>query len=277
VVTQHDYSEEAVQAARSVLIELAHLTGAYDDVVVVGGWVPELLFPDAPTPHVGSLDVDLALNHVTLQETGYQTIHELLLTHGYRPKDSGQPFQYYRNVRRGEREIVVEVDFLAGEYGGTTRGHRHQRVQNIHPRKARGCDLVFNMFTEVSLSGHLPDGTQDQATIRVAGVVPFLVMKANALATRDKAKDAWDVYYCLLNFPGGLDALVLEFAPHLQRRLVREGLRNLAGKFRSSEDYGPRRVADFEGLGTQTDDRELRQRDAYERVRYLLDRLRVGE
>ena len=38
-ITRHDYSAEAVAAARSVLLELAHLLGAYgDDIVVVGGW-----------------------------------------------------------------------------------------------------------------------------------------------------------------------------------------------------------------------------------------------
>jgi len=43
-----------VEAAKSVLIELTHLLGEYrDSIVVVGGWVPELLMPQEPRPHVG--------------------------------------------------------------------------------------------------------------------------------------------------------------------------------------------------------------------------------
>jgi hypothetical protein len=46
MVTHTDYTAEAVAAARAVLLELAHLLGAFhNDIVVVGGWMPELLLP----------------------------------------------------------------------------------------------------------------------------------------------------------------------------------------------------------------------------------------
>ena len=78
------------------------------------------------------------------------------------------------------REIKVEVDLLAGEYGGTGRSHRHQRIQDISPRKARGCDLAFEMSGEVTIEGTLPGGGKDSVAVRVAGIVPFIVMKAMA-------------------------------------------------------------------------------------------------
>ena len=81
MVTHRDYTADAAQAARSVLIELVHLLGEYrDHIVLVGGWVPELLLPETERPHVGSVDVDLAVNHRTLQERGYERIQELLLS-----------------------------------------------------------------------------------------------------------------------------------------------------------------------------------------------------
>ncbi len=53
MVTRRDYTADAVQAAKSVLIELMHLLGEYrDDIVLIGGWVPELLLPQEPYPHV---------------------------------------------------------------------------------------------------------------------------------------------------------------------------------------------------------------------------------
>ena len=64
MVSKGDYDALQVEAARSVVLELARLLGEYrDDTVVVGGWVPALLIPQKASPHVGSLDVDLALNH----------------------------------------------------------------------------------------------------------------------------------------------------------------------------------------------------------------------
>ncbi len=35
------------------------------------------------TPHVGSMDVDLALDHRNLRDDGYKTIRKLLLDRGY--------------------------------------------------------------------------------------------------------------------------------------------------------------------------------------------------
>ena len=42
MVTRRDYTAEEIEAARSVLIGLVHLLGEYkDDIVLIGGWVPE--------------------------------------------------------------------------------------------------------------------------------------------------------------------------------------------------------------------------------------------
>ncbi len=177
-------------------------------------------------------------------------------------------------MQLGEQTIEVEVDFLAGEYSGTTRGHRTQKVQDLHPRKARGCDLAVNLATEVTLSGTLPGGGKDTATIRVASIVPFLVMKAMALAGRLMEKDAWDVYYCIRYYPGGLDRLADEFRPHLKHGLVQEAIVKIGEKFASPQHVGPAHVADFEDL-SDPGERELLQRDAFELVQALLAKLQI--
>ena len=45
--TQHDYGQRQIEAARRVLIDLGQVLGSWfaDSIVVVGGWVPELLLP----------------------------------------------------------------------------------------------------------------------------------------------------------------------------------------------------------------------------------------
>ncbi len=65
------YSDKAVAAARSVLMELMHILGeSRDNIVLVGGWIPDLLLPQSPNRHIGSIDIDLALNHKRLAEPG---------------------------------------------------------------------------------------------------------------------------------------------------------------------------------------------------------------
>jgi hypothetical protein len=268
-----DYTADAVEAARSVMLELVRLLGEYrDDMVIIGGWVPGLLLPAGSAKHVGSIDVDVALNHRNITEAGYRTILEHLTKRGY--SQGNQPFVFYRKVLVAGREITVEVDLLAGEYGGTGRNHRHQKIQDISPRKARGCDLAFEMSREVTIEGTLPGGGKDSVAVRVAGIVPFIVMKAMALADRMKEKDAWDIWFCLTHYSGGLDALADAFRPHLQNRLVAEGLSKIKEKFASPEHVGPKWVADFDEI-EDSETRAIRQRDAYERVSGLLAKLGV--
>jgi hypothetical protein len=200
MVTKRDYSEDLVEATRSVLLELVHLLGEYwDHIVLIGGWVPELLMGSKEFPHIGSIDVDLALNHLMLKDEGYKSIEKLLVDRGYLPGKS--PSMFERKVAIGGSEITVQVDLLSGEYQGTGKSHRHQKIQ-------------------------------------VASIVPFLVMKGMALNDRLKEKDAWDIYYCIQNYPGGLEVVVSEFRPHLNHGLVQEGLKKPLSIFNRKNMWG---------------------------------------
>lgn len=174
MVTKRDYEAGEVEAARSVILELARLLGEYrDDMVVVGGWVPALLIPQSNEPHVGSLDVDLALNHKTLRDPGYSTIRHLLVGRGYR-QDTGQPYRFWRTVVVSGQQVQIGVDLLAGEYEGTSRSHRTQKIQDVRARKARGCELAFQHAAEVLMDGSLPDGARDSAMVQIAAIIPSL-------------------------------------------------------------------------------------------------------
>ena len=57
-----DYSARQIEAARRVLVDVGQVLAAFEDaIVIVGGWVPDLLLPHAEPEHIGSVDVDLAL------------------------------------------------------------------------------------------------------------------------------------------------------------------------------------------------------------------------
>ena len=124
------------------------------------------------------------------------------------------------------------------------------------------------------MEAKLPEGGMDRVTCKVAAVVPFIVMKGMALADRMKEKDAWDIYYCLVHHPDGLDRLIEEFRTYIDNELVREGLIKISDKFVSPEHVGPKQVADFEAI-TDVEEREALQRDAFERVNYLLEKLGI--
>jgi hypothetical protein len=271
MVIRRDHTAEAMEACRAVLIELVHLMGELrDHMVVVGGWVPALLLPEAAEPHAGALDIDLALDFRQIPEDSYRTILQTLSARGYR-QDPAQPFRFFREVRLSGREpVTVEVDFLADEYEGTSPSHRIHRA-----RKARGCDLVFSAPVQVSLEGELPGGGRDRVTFRVAGIVPWLVMKGMALAARLEEKDAYDIYYCVRFYPGGPTVLAEACRPHLGNMLVREGLEKIRTEFLSVDDAGPKWVADFMDV-QDAEERAITRRRAYETIRAWLDQLAIG-
>jgi hypothetical protein len=274
VTTRRDYNAEALRATRTVLIELMQLLGEFrDHVVVVGGSVPGLLLSDSPEPHIGTLDIDLAFDFRNIPDASYQILLQALMSRGYR--QGGQPFQFFRDVPFSNRDpITVEVDLLAGEYGGTGRSRRTQVVQDARARKTRACDLVFENNNVIKIEGDLPGGGHLTVQCRVAAIVPFLVMKGMALADRLKEKDAYDIDYCVRQYPGGIAALADAFRPQIENRLVREGLAKIKEKFLSPDHTGPNWVADFLEIADR-EERAIQQRAAYELITALLEALRI--
>jgi hypothetical protein len=258
-----------------LLIELMQVLGEFrDHVVVVGGSVPGLLLHDLAEPHIGTLDIDLAFDFCNIPDASYQTLLKAFTSKGYR--QGSQPFQFFRDVPFSDRDpIIVEVDLLAGEYGGTGRSHRTQVVQDARARKTRGCDLVFENNNLVAVEGELPGGGHLTIECRVAAIVPFLVMKGMALSDRLKEKDAYDIYYCVRRYPGGLAALAEAFRPHIENQLVREGLAKIREKFLSPEYAVPKWVADFLEIEDR-EERAIQQRAAYEQIAALLEKLGIS-
>ncbi len=276
MVTKHDYGKYEVEACLSVLVELMTVLGEFrDHIVLVGGWVPYFLLEKRGQEHVGSLDIDIALDFQKISDDTYQTIHQALKNKGY--KQGEQPFIFYRTIAAGDgRDTTVEVDLLAGEYGGSGRSHRTQPVQDVRARKVRGCALVFEHYRPVKVNANMPDSTRNEVTIKIADIIPFLVMKGMAMWERYKEKDAYDIYFTLLNYPGGIDELVKIIKPFKSNNLVREGLGKIRAKFKNIDASGPVWLINFEDVDNE-EERERLKRDAYERTNAFLDALGIEE
>jgi hypothetical protein len=67
-----DYTDRQVDAARRALVDVGQVLASFGDaIVVVGGWVPDLLLPAATQEHIGSIDVDLAPDAAKLGDGRY--------------------------------------------------------------------------------------------------------------------------------------------------------------------------------------------------------------
>jgi hypothetical protein len=270
MVTLDDYNDDSVAACKSVLVEAFTVLGRHRrHLVLVGGWVPPLLMPGAG--HIGSIDVDLAIDSRQIPPHLYETIGNDLGRAGYRPTDL--PNRFEREVRIGGKSFTVKVDLITGEYGHPPAGGTHEIIQGMPVWRSRGVDIALDHSLEMVVAGTLPEGGENEVCVRVAVVPAFLVMKGFALDDRKKEKDAYDIYFCLANYPGGIDGLVQEFQPLMESGLVRESLGKICGKFKTIDSIGPVWAAQV--VQAAGGDYEFAQRDAFERARALFDALGV--
>lgn len=265
-----DYSEGQKEAARRVLVELVNIFEEYkDDIRIVGGWVPDLMFPEEG--HIGSVDVDILINHIQLKDNGYLTMEKILLKNGYEEHPE-KYFSFVKIIVIEGIEYAVDVDILAGMYGGTQQKKRSQHVQGIKALKATGGNFAFEFAPqEVKISARRPDGAYDVAKVNVVAVVPYLVMKVAALG-RGKTKDAYDIYFLIKHYQGGVLELAKEFEKYKDNEIILNMKEKLNDKFASVDHVGPIDVVNFLDI-LDEEESEFIKRDVYEQVRALVNNI----
>lgn len=270
--TQHDYGEREVAAAKRVLVDLGQVLGSFltESVVVVGGWVPDLLLIGAGERHVGSIDVDLALDVERLREGRYAEIVKAMLATGrYRKTDKEFKLQAEVDLGDGGPVLVVDVDFLK-PVGKLNKSGKPRLLEDFRALDADGCAAAFRHPERVEVDGQMLSGARNHVTVLVASIADFLVMKAYALAGRDKPKDAYDICYCLDNVFGGVDAMARAWREWRNDEVIVGAIAHLREKFASVESYGPMQVAAFYDESS-SEERQMRARRAYELVSRFLE------
>lgn len=151
---REDYDDRQVEAARRVLIDLGQVLAAFSDcMVVIGGWVPDLLLPNATEPHVGSIDVDFALDADRLQDGRYAELLNLLLqTKRYAPGEKAFQLITTVDLGDGERPVQVEVEFLAPA-DAELKKNKPKLVAGFRALQTEGCSEAFRAPVEKTLSG----------------------------------------------------------------------------------------------------------------------------
>lgn len=242
------YGDRENKAVFSVLIELAQVLGSKNaKFVLVGGFVPSLLFKNAVPEHVGTLDIDLNLNPEALGDYGYAELVEELERHDYeRGLDGLKPFQMQRTIdlEDGASPIPVIIDLLMPK-DAVVREHRPPLIDGLRVQRIDGGSYALRHYQEITLDGHMPDGRPNKVKILVATPPALLVMKGYALVGRDKKKDAYDIWFCIRNYEDGIQSLADACRPLLNEQEAKEAYLNIAEKFRYQGDYGPETVRRF--------------------------------
>ena len=265
-----DYDDRTTAAVKSVLLEMGQILGSFEvKFAVIGGAVPWLLLGEADIPHIGTLDIDLSLDADALGDGEYARLIETLQNQGYGQRDNMRRFQLVRRVPAKDEggDIDIVVDFLMPRDAEIIK-NKPPLISNFAVQKADGADLATKFYNLVAIEGDMPNGGTNKVRIAVASIPALLAMKGYAIDKRHKQKDAYDIYYCVRNFPGGIDALAEATSPLMEVETALDGYERLAAKFDDVDGYGPTSVRQFvegtDSLGDQTPDQW--QQDAFGQV-----------
>lgn len=263
-----DYDDRTTAAVKSVLIEIGQILGSFrGKFAVVGGAVPWLLLNNEEMPHVGSLDVDLGLDAEALGDGQYATLVESLREQGYRQREGLRRFQLVRKVSTKDAPIDIIVDFLMPRDAEIVK-NSPPLINDFAVQRADGADLAMRFYQMVAIDGPMPAGGTNRVEIAVCSIPALLAMKGHALQGRYKQKDAYDIYYCIRNYPDGIAALTEACRAILGHTSGEQGYRYIDEKFDTADGYGPtcvrRFVEDTRILGDRTS--EQWQQDAFGQV-----------
>ena len=79
----------------------------------------------------------------------------------------------------------------------------------------------------------------------------------------------WDIYHCLDHYPGGLEALALNWKQRSGEKDVVKAIEILRQKFAGVDAYGPGQVVEFHNAGSQ-EEQDRQARRAFELVQAFL-------
>ncbi|MDR1192246.1 MAG: nucleotidyl transferase AbiEii/AbiGii toxin family protein [Verrucomicrobiales bacterium] len=265
-----EYDRRQTEAARRVLVDVAQVLASYRDaVVLVGGWVPELLLPNAVEPHSGSIDVDLALNVGKLTDGRYAKLIQTLLDTGrYQQADDQCKLYGQVDLADGLGEIRVDVDFLKSPKQKLKKNHP-RLLENFRPIDAEGCEVAFRQPGVISITGKMMRGADNKVEINIIPIEFFVAMKAYALAGRDKPKDAYDLCYCLENYAQCESKMADLWRDSMADPHIKKAIAILREKFAQPNAYGPRQVVDFYD-SANTEERAIQAQRAFQLVQRFL-------
>ena len=272
--TKSNYPEKLVELSKSAILEVWRGLHKYNDaIILIGGWAPYFILEkhggkSYNHDHIGSIDIDIAINTDIVSEEEYKTMEELVMDLGYRQKrDANQnviPFVFEKSF--SDDKFTIELDFVGSYYGN--EGHRHHRISGLFARKCHGVDIAFDHYFEENIKGTFPTGGKTEEIIRIADIVGSLTMKGIVLGERYKEKDAYDIYYLVSNYHNGPKDVASEINKHTSNNLVKESLETITRNFENRDSAGPTWVADF--IDEIGEERERRLTDVHMNVTEFL-------
>lgn len=246
-----DYDQVTTSRCERTLITLLGDLGPWRErIYLAGGLAPPYIvgrLPEGVQPHVGTTDVDLVIGLAVddAPET-YRTLENNLKKSNFKPDSPS--FRWVREVEG----MTVAVEFLcetdAVPHGRIFKPKTEHTGSGLGAFNVRGAQLLTRDFLEREIEGErLDSGGRSQVTLRVANILPYIVLKIFAFQDRHENKDAYDLVFCLLNYGDGPQDAghAAAQSPVAGEPIVAEALGLLRQRFADVSQDGPTAYAAF--------------------------------
>ena len=197
------------------------------------------------------MDLDLGLSLGVLDDARYSEIAKRLRQAGFEVSENDRGNAAVQTwVIRGSRGQRVSVDFLISPSSDDDRPSRIKHLENDFGAVVTpGLDLAFQDREMVAMEGETVMGEWAARDVPVCGPGAFVILKALAFRSRGEMKDAYDLYYTVRNFEGGIADIAGRIAKLTSHPETLKALSILREDFAEPNNTGPLRAARFSGEG----------------------------
>jgi hypothetical protein len=248
---------------------LADIYTAFGDVsenlYLVGGLVPDLLVKNKLAylrEFLGTLDIDLAIKFAVSEKGKYKNLYNILRSMGFEKQKTGDGMDVmshsFIKYESGYKPIVL--DLITDDKFKPAADKLKEIAPNVEAVKFRGVYLVFNDFIAVDLG---VAGTEKPVRVKIPNITPFLTLKAFAYSDEENraAKDAYDIWYTIVNFKDGPVSVKEELLKYKGNKDVLDARKAIYRYFNDESSLGTKDVADIlikrYGLGRAFANKEI--------------------
>lgn len=256
-VSGDGYASDQFGRVRQTCLYIATKLGdLLDEIVVVGGLVPNLLIdqnnlPSGVEPHAGTMDLDMGLALAILDEQRYREVSARLRDAGFEPDVNDQGNRTFQRWTTTFPQPVT-VDFLIPPNDKTDQANRILHIEaDLAAIVTPGLELAFQNRSWIELSDRIPSGAWATRNIPVCGPGAFTVLKALAFGNRTENKDAYDLFYVWSGI--GVADIARSLALLQPNTNVDKALQILERDFFGHDGPGPVGAAHFITGGTDDD------------------------
>jgi predicted nucleotidyltransferase len=244
-----EYSSAHLARLKNVVIELSVGFGKlWNNLYLVGGLVPDLLVKNKLPylkEYLGTLDIDLAVEFAVDKKTDFTGFYERIRAMGFEKQKTpdGAEAISHSFIKYEGGYKPLELDLLADDNFEPQADKLIEITQGVDAVKFRGVYLVFKDF----IKRHIQRKNGGAIEIKIPNIIPFLTLKAFAYLNEENrlAKDAFDIWYTVVNFKDGPDSVREELLRYKGNLEVEDAFGGMRRLFNRESSPGVKDVADI--------------------------------